>query len=145
MCPIRFLSTLSPYSRKPSLFGPKMSICAKGVSRGVHNIAFLLSPDRFRAFDLFFFFSLALFRAFALFFFFAHILKSGHESQRAIKILQGTKDLKDTEQPQTWTGHRLVQKVPYIVHNVIAKFKPLTQGLEPSACLKAQGCHLRFS
>jgi hypothetical protein len=31
-----------------------MSICAKGVSRGVHNIAFLLSPDRFRAFDLFF-------------------------------------------------------------------------------------------
>src|SRR6266478_1309772 len=118
MCPIRFLSTLSPYSRKPSLFGPKMSICAKGVSRGVHNIAF---------------------------FFFAHILKSGHESQRAIKILQGTKDLKDTEQPQTWTGHRLVQKVPYIVHNVIAKFKPLTQGLEPSACLKAQGCHLRFS
>src|SRR6266478_4300157 len=131
MCPIRFLSTLSPYSRKPSLFGPKMSICAKGVSRGVPNFAFLLWVDRFCAFGLFFFF--------------AHILKSGHESQRAIKILQGTKDLKDTEQPQTWTGHRLVQKVPYIVHNVIAKFKPLTQGLEPSACLKAQGCHLRFS
>src|ERR1700755_1255501 len=54
MCPIRFLSTLSPYSRKPSPFGPNMSVCAKGVSRGVHNIAFLLSPDHFRAFDLFF-------------------------------------------------------------------------------------------
>lgn len=53
------LSTLSPYSRKPSLFGPNMSICAKGVSRGVHNIAFLLSPDRFRAFDLFLFFCMA--------------------------------------------------------------------------------------
>jgi hypothetical protein len=48
------LSTLSPYSRKPSPFGPKMSIFAKGVSRGVHNIAFLLSPDRFCAFTLFF-------------------------------------------------------------------------------------------
>jgi hypothetical protein len=43
------------YSRKPSPFGPKMSICAKGVSTGVHNIAFLLLPDHFRAFDLFFF------------------------------------------------------------------------------------------
>ena len=43
------------YSRKPSPFGPNMSICAKGVSRGVHNIAFSLSPDRFRAFDLFLF------------------------------------------------------------------------------------------
>jgi hypothetical protein len=32
-----------------------MSVWAKGVSRGVHNIAFLLSPDRFRAFDLLFF------------------------------------------------------------------------------------------
>ncbi len=32
-----------------------MSVCAKGVSRGVHNIAFSVSPDRFRAFDLFFF------------------------------------------------------------------------------------------
>jgi hypothetical protein len=31
-----------------------VSICAKRVSRGAHNIAFLLSPDRFRAFDLFF-------------------------------------------------------------------------------------------
>jgi len=56
MCPIRFLSTLSPYSRKPSLFGPNMSICAKGVSRGVHNIAFLLSPDCFCTFDLCFVF-----------------------------------------------------------------------------------------
>lgn len=52
--PFRSLSTLPPYSRKPSPFGPRMSICAKGVSRGVHNIAFSLSPDRFRAFDLFF-------------------------------------------------------------------------------------------
>lgn len=60
MCPIRFLSTLSPYSRKPSPFGPNMSVCAKGVSRGVHNIAFSLSPDRFRAFDLFFFLSFGL-------------------------------------------------------------------------------------
>jgi hypothetical protein len=42
------------YSRKPGPQGQNMSICAKGVSRGVHNIAFLLSPDRFRAFDLFF-------------------------------------------------------------------------------------------
>jgi hypothetical protein len=32
-----------------------MSVCAKGVGRGVHNIAFSLSPDRFRAFDLLFF------------------------------------------------------------------------------------------
>jgi hypothetical protein len=32
-----------------------MSICAKGVGKGVHNIAFSLSRDRFRAFDLFFF------------------------------------------------------------------------------------------
>jgi hypothetical protein len=32
-----------------------VSICAKGVSRGVHNIAFLLSPDDFRAIDLVFF------------------------------------------------------------------------------------------
>jgi len=55
MCPIRFPSTLPPYSRKPSPFGANMSICAKRVSRGVHNIAFSLSPDRFRAFDLFFF------------------------------------------------------------------------------------------
>ena len=55
---VRFLSTLSPYSRKPGPFGPNMSVCAKGVSRGVHNIAFSVSPDRFRAFDfvLFFFF-----------------------------------------------------------------------------------------
>lgn len=45
--PFKFLSALSPYSRKPGLFGPDVSICAKGVSRGVHNIAFLLSPDDF--------------------------------------------------------------------------------------------------
>ena len=44
-----------PYSRKPGLFGPHVSIFAKGVSRGVHNIAFLLSPDRFCTFDLYFF------------------------------------------------------------------------------------------
>jgi hypothetical protein len=41
-----------PYSRKPGLFGPNVSIFAKGVSKGVHNIAFLLLPDRFRAFHL---------------------------------------------------------------------------------------------
>lgn len=52
--PFKFLSVLSPYSRKPGLFGPNVSICAKGVSRGVHNIAFSLSPDNFRAIDLFF-------------------------------------------------------------------------------------------
>jgi hypothetical protein len=52
---LEFLSAPSPYSRKPGLFGPNVSICAKGVSRGVHNIAFLLSPDDFRANDLFFF------------------------------------------------------------------------------------------
>jgi len=40
-----------------------MSIRAKGVSRGVHNIAFLLSPDHFHAFDLVFF----------SFFFFGHL------------------------------------------------------------------------
>ena len=40
-----------PYSRKPGLFGPNVSVSAKGVSRGIHNIAFLLSPDCFRAFD----------------------------------------------------------------------------------------------
>lgn len=49
------VSVLSPYSRKPGLFGPNVSIFAKGVSKGVHNIAFLLSPDRFRVFDLKFF------------------------------------------------------------------------------------------
>jgi len=49
------LSVLSPYSRKPGLFGPNVSIFAKGVSKGVHNIAFLLSPDCFRPFDLYFF------------------------------------------------------------------------------------------
>lgn len=38
-----------------------MSICAKGVSTGVHNIAFSLSPDRFRAFDLVFFLLFFLF------------------------------------------------------------------------------------
>ena len=96
------LSTLSPYSRKPSPFGPKMSICAKGVSRGVHNIAFLLSPDRFRAFTFVFFI--------------AHIFKSGHESQRATKILQRTKERiqsghKSEMSFKTWTCHRLVQKV----------------------------------
>lgn len=32
-----------------------MSICTKGVSRGVHNITFLLSSDHFHMFDLFFF------------------------------------------------------------------------------------------
>jgi len=53
--PFRSLSALPPYSRKPLPYGPKVSICAKGVSRGVHNIAFSLSPDLFRAFDLFFF------------------------------------------------------------------------------------------
>jgi hypothetical protein len=52
--PFRSLSALPPYSRKPLPYGPKVSICAKGVSRGVHNIAFSLSPDLFRAFDLFF-------------------------------------------------------------------------------------------
>ena len=49
-----FLSAPSPYSRKPGPFGANVSICAKGVSRGVHNIAFLVSPDDFRAYDLFF-------------------------------------------------------------------------------------------
>lgn len=37
--PFEFLSTHSPYSRKPSPFGANTSIQAKGVSRGVHNIA----------------------------------------------------------------------------------------------------------
>src|SRR5712675_2066374 len=37
--PFEFLSTLSPYSRNPSPFGANTSIHAKGVSRGVHNIA----------------------------------------------------------------------------------------------------------
>ena len=49
------VSVLSPYSRKPGLFGPNVSVFAKGVSKGVHNIAFSLWPDRFRAFDLYFF------------------------------------------------------------------------------------------
>src|ERR1700733_10004476 len=70
MCPIRFLSTLPPYSRKPSPFGPNMSVCAKGVSRGVHNIAFSVSPDRFRAFDSFFFFFFFFFFFLLVFFFF---------------------------------------------------------------------------
>jgi hypothetical protein len=49
------VSVLSPYSRKPGLFGANVSIFAKGVSKGVHNIAFSLWPDHFRAFDLKFF------------------------------------------------------------------------------------------
>src|SRR6267142_370469 len=52
----RAFSAPSPYSRKPGPFGENVSICAKGVSRGIHNIAFLLSPDDFRADDLLFFF-----------------------------------------------------------------------------------------
>ena len=46
--PFEFLSVPSPYSRKPGPFGPNVSICEKGVSTGVHNIAFLLWPDDFR-------------------------------------------------------------------------------------------------
>ena len=53
--PFKSLSKPLPYGRKPAPYGPNVSICAKGVSRGVHNIAFLLSPDGFRAFNLVFF------------------------------------------------------------------------------------------
>src|SRR5580693_9293969 len=49
-----FLSAPSPYSRKPGPFGANVSICAKGVSTGVHNIAFSLSPDCFCENDLLF-------------------------------------------------------------------------------------------
>jgi hypothetical protein len=49
---LQSLSVLPPYSRKPGPYGPTMSICAKVMSRGVHNIAFSLSPDDFWAFDL---------------------------------------------------------------------------------------------
>jgi hypothetical protein len=49
---VRSLSALPPYSRKPGLYGPTMSVCAKAMSRGVHNIAFSLSPDGFWASDL---------------------------------------------------------------------------------------------
>lgn len=44
---LQSLSALPPYSRKPGPYGPTMSICAKVMSRGVHNIAFSLSPDDF--------------------------------------------------------------------------------------------------
>jgi hypothetical protein len=41
-----------PHKCKPKLHGHIVSIWAKGVSRGVHNIAFSVSPDLFRIFDL---------------------------------------------------------------------------------------------
>ena len=89
MCPVRFLSTLLPYSRKPSPFGPNMSVCAKGVSRGVHNIAFLLSPDRFGAFDLFFF---------------------GPHPQPRLGIMKGHQDFarsnKTERRERRWRGHK---------------------------------------
>jgi hypothetical protein len=49
---LQSLSALPPYSRKPGPYGPTMSVCAKVMSRGVHNIAFSLSPDGFWAFNL---------------------------------------------------------------------------------------------
>lgn len=55
MVTLQSLSALPPYSRKPGPYGPTMSICAKVMSRGVHNIAFSLSPDGFWAFDSVFF------------------------------------------------------------------------------------------
>ena len=58
--PILFGVSPLPYSRKPGLVGPDVSIFPKGVSRGVHNIAFLLSPDHFCVFDFVFFQSLVL-------------------------------------------------------------------------------------
>ena len=42
----------SPYSRKPWFLGDNMSINAKSVSRGVHNIVFSLLHDQFWSFDL---------------------------------------------------------------------------------------------
>jgi hypothetical protein len=49
---LQSLSALPPYSRKPGPYGPTMSVCAKVMSRGVHNIAFSLSPDGFCVSDL---------------------------------------------------------------------------------------------
>jgi len=49
---LQSLSALPPYSRKPGPYGPTMSVCAKVMSRGVHNIAFSLSPDGFWVSDL---------------------------------------------------------------------------------------------
>jgi len=49
---LQSLSALPPYSRKPGPYGPTMSVCAKVMSRGVHNIAFSLSPDGFLVSDL---------------------------------------------------------------------------------------------
>lgn len=49
---LQSLSAFPPYSRKPGPYGPTMSVCAKVMSRGVHNIAFSLSPDDSCAFDL---------------------------------------------------------------------------------------------
>lgn len=49
---LQSLSALPPYSRKPGPYGPTMSVCAKVMSRGVHNIAFSLSPDDSWALDL---------------------------------------------------------------------------------------------
>ena len=36
------------YRWKPGLCGPMVSVCALGVSRGVHYITFSVLPDRFR-------------------------------------------------------------------------------------------------
>jgi hypothetical protein len=49
---LQSLSAFPPYSRKPGPYGPTMSVCAKVMSRGVHNIAFSLSPDDSWVFDL---------------------------------------------------------------------------------------------
>ena len=44
-----YLASLFPIVGKVH---PLIFICAKGVSRGIHNIALLVLPDRFCAFDL---------------------------------------------------------------------------------------------
>ena len=40
----RVLSFTHPYIGKTGPYGPPMSVCAKVMSKGVHNIAFSVTP-----------------------------------------------------------------------------------------------------
>jgi hypothetical protein len=112
----------SPYDRKPSPFGATMSISAKGVSRGVHNIAFSLLRDHFRALDLVFFFG------------FFHLEVPG----RAWRVATGVKAMQEGDgaplrtgrTPMCWTiGKQWSHlagfgRVAHLVHETIGAMGP---------------------
>ena len=41
----RVSSSHSPYMEKAGPYGPTMSVCPNVMSKGVHNIAFSVTPD----------------------------------------------------------------------------------------------------